>query len=75
MQTLLSLLIVAGCAGYVLWTLLLPAGVRRRILAAIGRENAAPVSRDCAGCDGCAPRAATPTPTVQVVHWRPRQRD
>ena len=74
MQTLLSLLIVAGCAGYVLWTVLLPAAARRRVLAAMGRASTAPAARGCAGCDGCARAPSTPDPAVQVVNWRPRRR-
>ena len=75
MQTLLSLLIVAGCAGYVLWTLLLPASARRRVLSAIGRGRAAATTSGCAGgCDGCAQRSATAPAGVQVVNWLPRRR-
>ena len=66
MQLLLSALIVAGCAGYVLWTVLLPAAARRRVLAAMGRASTAPAARSCAGCDGCARAPSTPDPAVQV---------
>ena len=37
-QALITALIVAGCAVYVLWRLLLPAAARRRILQALGRH-------------------------------------
>ena len=49
-QGLITALIVAGCAVYVLWRLLLPAAAKRRILRALGRQPAAPAS--CGGCHG-----------------------
>jgi hypothetical protein len=72
MQTLLTAIIVAACAGYVVWALLLPAAARRRILRSLGRK--APASPAC-GCDGCdGPPAAQKAPQDQVVHWLPRKR-
>ena len=72
MQTLLTGLIVVACAGYVLWTLLLPAAARRRILQALGRQPKMP--QGC-GCDGCDHRPlADKPPQDQVVRWMPRRR-
>ena len=72
MQQTLTLIIVAACAVYAAWTLLLPAALRRRILLALGRQP--PPSQAC-GCDGCDrhPAAAQPAQD-QVVHWMPRRR-
>lgn len=72
MQGWLAGIIVVACAGYVLWTLLLPATVRRRVLQALGREPQAP---QACGCDGCDrhPVKAQP-PKDQVVRWMPRRR-
>ena len=70
MQALLTGLIVAACAGYVLWTLVLPAAARRRILQALGRQPQAP---QACGCDGCD-RAEKQPPQAQVVRWMPRRR-
>lgn len=72
MQTLLTGLIVAACAGYVLWKLLLPAAWRGRILRALGRQ--APPSAGACGCDGCEQKPAAAKPQTQVVHWMPRRR-
>jgi hypothetical protein len=72
MQTLLTGIIVAVCAGYVLWTLLLTAAARRRILQALGRKPEASAACGCDGCDGAA--AARRPPQDQVVHWMPRKR-
>ena len=72
-QGLITALIVAGCAVYVLWRLLLPAAAKRRILRALGRQPAAPAS--CGGCHGCDdPPAAGKPPATQTVHWMPPRR-
>jgi hypothetical protein len=90
MQQWLVGLIVAACAAQVVWTLLLPAALRRRVAqallqrrwpAAVQRrlQAAARPSPGC-GCDGCdagALRAAArvqAAPTVQAVQWAPRRR-
>jgi hypothetical protein len=87
MQTLLTVLIVACSAAYVLWALLLPAAVRRRIALALlcwrwpaavaGRLQAqAKAPSACACCDGCKrrPVLARP-PAAQPAHWAHRQKD
>lgn len=82
LQTLLTVLIVAGSALYVVWTLLLPASLRRaaaqRLLrrrwpkaveARLLRWAGAPGG--CGGCDGCTPSSAPPTSSQepQPVRW------
>jgi hypothetical protein len=75
-------LIVAGCAGYVAWSLLLPAAARRRIALVLLRwrwpgivtrrlQSQAKVAPDC-HCDGCE-RGATGPPAAQPVHWQARR--
>jgi hypothetical protein len=81
-QTLLTALIVACSAAYVLWALLLPAAARRRIASALLRlpgpvwltqrlQAPAKVPSGC-GCDGCGNRPAQTAP--QPVHWAPRRK-
>ncbi len=83
LQAWLTALIVAACAAYVGWTLLLPAALRRRLAIALLRrrwpgaiqrrlQTAAKASSGC-GCDGCDTGAAKP-PDVQPVHWAPRRK-
>lgn len=74
MQGLLSMLIVAACAGYVLWTLLLPAGVKQRVFRALGRQPAVRAEPGCGACDGCARRRPPGPAPEQAVHWMRRQR-
>ncbi|HMO47984.1 MAG TPA: hypothetical protein PKB14_18385 [Rubrivivax sp.] len=72
-QGLITALIVAGCAVYVVWRLLLPAAAKRHILRALGRQPTA--SASCGGCHGCdGPATAAKPPSVQKVHWMPRRR-
>ena len=71
MQTVFSALIVAGCTGYAVWTLL-PASARRRVQSALGKPTAA--TRGCGGCAGCDHGAGAAGATRQVVRWVPRQR-
>jgi len=85
-QTLLTLLIVACSAAYVLWALLLPAATRRGIALVLLRrywpdvvatrlQAYAKTPSGCA-CDGCERRpATTQPPTAQPVHWAPRPKD
>jgi hypothetical protein len=85
-QGLLTALIVAGCAVYVAWALLLPAALRRRVATALLKRRwptavrrwlqaaaRVPAACDCDGCDA-APGKATVPPGVQPVHWAPRRR-
>ena len=83
LQVWLTALIVAACATYVGWTLLLPAALRRRLAIALLRRRwpsgierrlqaAAKASSGC-DCDGCDAGAAKP-PDVQPVHWAPRRK-
>lgn len=73
MQTLITALIVAGCAGCVLWQLLLPAAARRWLLHKLGRP--ARPTPGCASCDRCAGAAAISRPqSSRPVHWLPRRR-
>lgn len=72
MQALITALIVAGSACYVLWRLLLPARARRRMLQALGRETPAASGCHCDGCEHAA--AAVRPPSGQVVQWLPRRR-
>ena len=81
-QMLLTALLVGGSAGYVLWTLLLPAAVRRRMALALLRwrwpgfvtRRLLAQTKPPSGChcDGCGDRPA-PRPT-QPVHWAPRRK-
>jgi hypothetical protein len=85
-QTLLTLLIVACSAAYVLWALLLPAATRRGIALVLLRwrwpdvvatrlQAHAKTPSGCA-CDGCERRPALAQPRApQPVHWAPRHRD
>jgi hypothetical protein len=74
MQGLVSTLIVAACAAYAAWALLLPARWRRRVQRALGAQDAP----TCGGCAGCAerspPAASSKSAARQVVHWMPRRR-
>ncbi len=87
-QDLLVGLIVATCAAYAGWTLLLPAALRRWLAQALLRRRwpeglqrwlqaAARAPSGCA-CDGCDAGAARSEPgsaqTAQPVHWMPRRR-
>lgn len=84
-QTLLTVLIVACSALYVVWTLLLPASVRRsaaqRLLrrrwpkgVAAWLQRRAGAASPCGGCGGCAPPASAPQ--AQPLRWTapPRER-
>jgi hypothetical protein len=84
-QTLLTALIVACCAAYVLWALLLPAAARRRIATALLRwpwpqgvarhlraQARPPSGCDCEGCD--ARPASSASGVAQKVHWAPRRK-
>jgi len=84
-QTLFTGLIVACCATYVAWSLLLPAAMRRRIalallhwrwpsMLALRLEAQAKPSSGChcGGCErGVAPAAP---PAVHPVQWARRRR-
>jgi hypothetical protein len=85
LQAWLCALIVAGCAAYVIWTLLLPAAWRRRTAQALLRRRwplaiqsrlqvaaRSPAACGCHGCDA-APGKAT-APAERPVHWVPRRR-
>jgi hypothetical protein len=85
-QTLFTGLIVACCAAYVAWSLLLPAAARRRIALALLRwrwpaglatrlRAQAKAASGC-HCDGCE-RGAAPAapPDVRAMHWAPRRRN
>lgn len=84
-QTLFTGLIVACCAAYVAWSLLLPAAARRRIALALLRwrwpsmlalrlQAQAKASSGC-HCDGCERGAAPAAPlAAQPVQWSPRRR-
>lgn len=84
-QTLLSTLLVAGSAAYVLWTLLLPKTARRRIASALLRlrwpdfvtrrlqaqaQAQRPSGCSCEGCGSVRPAASA----AQPVLWAPRRR-
>ena len=81
-QTLLTVLIVACSALYVLWALLLPAAGRRRVARGLLRlrwpawvnawlQALAQAPSGC-GCDGCD-RQPVQSQT-QPVHWAPRHK-
>jgi hypothetical protein len=63
MQTVITALIVAASAAYLVWRYL-PAAWRERLT---GRTSAARASEGlgCAGCSGCS-RASTPDQAMQV---------
>jgi hypothetical protein len=84
-QTLLTALIVASSAAYVLWALLLPASARRRIASALLRwpwpqrvaRHLQAMARPASGCDceGCDARPApSASGAAQKVHWAPRRK-
>ena len=79
MQTWLTVLIVACSALYVIWTLLLPASLRRAlalrmlrrrwpkpVLTWLQRKARAPTA--CGGCGGCDTPPAT-TEAAQPIRW------
>ena len=80
-QTLIVGLIVACSAAYVLWALLLPAAVQRRVARALLRRRwpavitvrlqALSQAQAPCSCEGCDARAPQGTP--QPVHWAPRR--
>lgn len=81
LQMLLTLAIVACSAGYVIWTLLLPASVRRAAARRLLRrrwpkavtawlQRRSRASAGCGGCDGCGPSASPQEP--QAVRWTAR---
>ena len=83
LQAWLTALIVAACAAYAGWTLLLPAALRRRLANALLRrrwpaaiqrrlQDVAKTSSGCS-CDGCDAGAGKPK-DVQPVHWAPRRK-
>jgi hypothetical protein len=87
-QELLAFAIVALCAVYAGWTLLLPAAWRRRMARALLRrqwpaplqqhlQRAARTPSVC-GCDDCDARPNRVAPgdakAVQTVQWAPRRR-
>ena len=85
LQTLLVALIVALCSGYVLWTLLLPAAAKARVVQVLlrwplpaglrerVRHWAATPAGGCAGCAKAAPpRAPGAAQPAQVVRRRQR---
>jgi hypothetical protein len=64
-QTVVTALIVIGCAAYAVWKLM-PAALRQRCRAAFGIT--APASAGgCGGCDGCD-SPPKPAGAEQVVH-------
>jgi hypothetical protein len=65
-QIAITALLVGACAVYALWTLL-PAVLRRRLAARLGRPAAA--AGGCGGCDSCGSPAPPPAgePTEQVI--------
>ena len=87
MQTLITALLVAGCAGYATWTLM-PATLRRRIANAalaypmpdllarrLRRFAAAPSGCGCDGCDR-SPKTSPPDGsggTPITFHRRPQR--
>jgi hypothetical protein len=64
-ETVVVMLIVAGCTGYAVWTLM-PSSWRRALAARLGR----PLRRDAracgGGCDGCGDSGPKPI----TVHRR-----
>jgi hypothetical protein len=85
LQVWLCALIVAGCAAYVTWALLLPAAGRRRIALALLRRRwplalqrrlqAIAHSPAACACDGCdAAPNTTAAPAEQPVRWAQRRR-
>jgi hypothetical protein len=85
LQAWLTALIVAACAACVIWTLLLPAGLRRRAAQALLRRRwpsavrrwlqAAARAPAACGCDGCDAAPGKPAPPAeQPMHWAPRRR-
>ena len=84
-QHLVVFMLVAACAAYVGWTLLLPAALRRRAAQMLLRRRwPAPLQRrlqraartpPACGCEGCDARRPRASPdAVQAVHWAPRRR-
>jgi hypothetical protein len=57
LETVLVMLIVAGCTGYAVWTLL-PSSLKRAWAARLGRPLRP--SGGCGGCGGCADDGAKP---------------
>lgn len=84
LQTLVTVLIVACSALYVVWALLLPGSVRRsaaqRLLLRRRWPNAVSAwlqrrsraTSACGGCDGCAPSSSSQE--AQPVRWTARPR-
>ena len=64
-QTLLTALLVLGCAGYAAWSLM-PAALRRRLRARLGAKPVADAG-GCGGCGGCSDTPAKPG-APQPVH-------
>jgi hypothetical protein len=64
-QWLLTVLLVAGCSAYALWSLM-PAALRKRLRAVAGIKPVA----DAGGCGGCGSCSDTPVKpgAPQVVH-------
>lgn len=86
LQTTLTGLIVASCSLYALWTLLLPAGARRRLARSLlhwplpallkhrlRQWTQKPDATGCASCDKSTPKlAAQPPRPLHVVRRKPR---
>ena len=84
MQSMIVALIVLGCSGYVVWTLM-PAAARRSAAIALLRlplparltvrlRKAAQASSGC-GCSGCDRAATKPVPgTTRSITFHPRTR-
>ena len=81
MQTGLTMLIVACSALYVVWTLLLPATLRRTLALRLSRrrwpkpvrawlQRRARAPTPCGGCGGCGSPAA-PEETARPIRWSP----
>ena len=68
LQTAISALIVAGCAGYATWALMPKAWRRSLARQVLGREPAPqPGCGGCGGCDSSAPSAADLPPGTSVI--------
>ena len=57
-QLLATAVLVAGCSGYALWSVL-PAVLRSRLSAWCGRPSTLPAAA-CGGCSGCGAKPALP---------------
>jgi hypothetical protein len=72
-QAWISGAMVVVCSAYATWRLM-PASLRGRVLAALGRPQ--PALGACGGCDNCGDKSTAPaTPGTSVIKIVRRQPD